>query len=321
MVATLRWLYAASAVLAHGLRQVQVPQPESKSALETWAESASGRSTLKTWVESASSKAAKLGDRRSVILTFSNHDYLPTLANWMAGLRKLGVDNYEVICMDKRMVAFMKSIGRPCLSHRNVQRTPQIWEFRLKMLAKLLDKGVDVVLSDADAFWLRDPAALLTEGGDIVASRGKFPFNVADQLGAAACMGWISFRGTPSVARFLRKEVMSRFAGDDQVALNYALVANGLTFPSRLAYESSTDVAEGNAGSLSVTLLDHQRFQRRCTGNFNGTYVAHCLSNKTGQSKKVMAEKFGLWTLRDDWEQVPRNGNFSEWIDKVSSSG
>jgi len=273
-------------------------------------------------VDAASRRARPVAPsgRPLVVLTFGNHRYGSVIVNWMVGMHRLGVDNYEVICMDDELAAFMISIGRPCSAMQEVGGDLQhVWLFRLRVLERLLHKGTDVLLSDADAVWLRNPLDFLGSG-DIVASRGILPIPMAAQLGATVCMGWAFFRGTPAVARFVGSEVLARYVDDDQVAVNDALVAKGLHFPSRLDFMNSTGIDNGSAGDISVRLLDHRRFQRICNpSTFGKAYVAHCLCSKDGQTKKVKARENGLWFLSDAWEKVPLNGRFHEWIGTVAS--
>lgn len=256
------------------------------------------------------------------MLTFANDAYRSTLANWMAGMHRLGVDNYEVVCMDRTTASFMASIGRPCSSCAEITGSlHDVWRFRLQVLAELLEKGVDVVFSDVDAIWLQNPFGVL-EGGDIVASRGTIPGRVRLKLGATACMGWVFFRGTPAVARFVREEVVPRFNRDDQWALNFALLGGGLSFsPPLTPYKNSTEIAEGKAGTLAVKLLDDRRFPRRCSRGLDGAVVAHCYSPHSSEHKKGTLRTHHLWFLQDTWEKAPHVRNFSAWIRNVSIAG
>lgn len=67
-----------------------------------------------------------------------------------------------------------------------------------------VEAGHDVIMSDSDALWLADPmkdfSLPVVIDSNIVASRGNFPSQIANQWGATMCMGFIFFRATASRA-------------------------------------------------------------------------------------------------------------------------
>lgn len=120
---------------------------------------------------------------------------------------------------------------------------------RVRVVSCLLEVAhVDVIMSDADALWLGDPAEELFGRGnlsftsvgrsdgasgirdsDIVASRGSFPFGLGRKWGSTVCMGFILFRAknAAKMRRFLN--VMKGLVletGDDQVSDGNASMAH-----------------------------------------------------------------------------------------------
>jgi hypothetical protein len=119
-----------------------------------------------------------------VIVTAADYAFRGILVNWMARMHELRLDNYLVLCLDDELALFMDQIGRPCI-HNNIGQK-DIWLIRFQTAATLLDGGMNVLMSDTDAIWLKDPTDLLQ--GDIVASRGNMPEDVVSKFGATACM-------------------------------------------------------------------------------------------------------------------------------------
>ena len=75
-----------------------------------------------------------------------------------------------------------------------------LWQFRIKFLATLLERGVALLMNDLDAVWIQDPNtaifAKLPNNTDIIAQRASFPFdlgrdfgNTPGKWGATICMG------------------------------------------------------------------------------------------------------------------------------------
>ena len=93
--------------------------------------------------------------------------------------------------------------------NRSISKLNVIGE-RQRFGLRALEAGLNVVHSDADALWLRDPSPLFV-GGDVVAERiwGK-PSSVVKAWGAGLCTGFYFLRATRAVqalARTVRDEI------------------------------------------------------------------------------------------------------------------
>jgi hypothetical protein len=103
-------------------------------------------------------------------------------------------------------------------------------EFLLRLVVK---NGRDVLMSDLDALWLRDPLPLLRAHANagIIGSRGSWPANALYAWGGSAfCMGFIFFRGTDPRVRALVSEVLHLPIVEDQEDLNRRLCARGVVW-------------------------------------------------------------------------------------------
>ena len=66
----------------------------------------------------------------------------------------------------------------------------KIWLIRIKILSQLLQEGYDVILSDSDAVWLKNPFIEIQffAAFDIISSRAVYPVEITKRLGASLCM-------------------------------------------------------------------------------------------------------------------------------------
>lgn len=276
-----------------------------------------------------------------VILTAANYAYRGVLVNWMASLQKLRIDNYIVLCLDDQMVLFMARIGRPCiyrpargLGHKWYAFESDIWLRRFQTVQVLLNSGMNVLMSDADAIWLKDPTDLLR--GDIAASRGMMPSDVASRFGVSVCMGFVYFRSVAPV-RMLVEEILDKGVQipgekfDDQTEFNNKLVEHDLKFSKKLGYIESEEIDYGNVSigedmTIDIAMLDSRRFQRGMQKN-DDAYIAHYLYDPAhaAETKQAQLKASGLWYIRENWEN-PTHGDtssfassryFDAWITNV----
>lgn len=268
-------------------------------------------------------------DRRPLTLMFGNDAYREVIINQMVGFHALNFTSYEIVCLDQQLADFMVSIGKPCIGELIGGDLGSIWQARLYIINNLLANGTSVLLTDADAVWIKNPMEFLKDA-DIATQRGSYPVHVRDQLGATACMGFAYFAGSPAVSNFFHEEVMTKFehGHDDQVALNEALLDDGIYFDHKLDYEQSRNIDRGiipakvHRRELHVNFLDHYRFSRVCkAGTIHAdTIVAHCRSPKTGLSKIRELKAHGTHWLTDDWGSVRGNEDFEEYIGSISTN-
>eukprot|EP01061_Rhynchopus_euleeides_P001393 TRINITY_DN10985_c0_g2_i1.p1 TRINITY_DN10985_c0_g2~~TRINITY_DN10985_c0_g2_i1.p1 ORF type:complete len:443 (+),score=119.05 TRINITY_DN10985_c0_g2_i1:49-1377(+) len=223
------------------------------------------------------------------------------------------------------------------LDEIHLKRTKEtLWYHRWKLLLRLLNKNVHVLMADLDALFVRDPLPLLHQYGgqaDVISQRGSFPKTLYDKWGSCICMGFTYWRSTEATKIFtatVHKMIAS--TGDDQVGVNMALDQSAVEWRTqavnrKVEYETSKEPSIGltNKG-LRVLLLPHSKFPRKCEeygeGDIQHSYVAHCyVSAKQGDAKMKEAKKFGLWSIKQDWETVDAASvnTFSEYLDLVRS--
>lgn len=225
-------------------------------------------------------------------------------------------DNLLIICLDEESSAFLKSqLGIRCAEYHyegDAMARKDIWALRTLVASCLLRAGHDMLLSDADAIWLKDPIEYMSLVGakysNVVASRGSNPKHLGHAWGSTLCFGFILFRaggaGMSTLINTVRQDAAR--LGNDQWAINEALNDFGIAWDpeSDMVLDHSTRVGRGTVerlrdsdGEFVVTLLPHSTFTRRCgkTPLSNDTVVAHCHSPEKGESMERWMKQSNLW--------------------------
>ncbi|HEX9885676.1 MAG TPA: putative nucleotide-diphospho-sugar transferase [Longimicrobiales bacterium] len=266
-------------------------------------------------------RAAEVDGR--VILVFADEAYGSILANWLAAVDRLDLGGYLVVALDRPTERWLAQRGvprlRPPAPRRpalglpvgpvRARRARRLWSLRLDVIRQVLALGVDVVHSDADAVWLRDPMGdpLGASAEDLVISQGTtWPREVHGRWGFVVCCGLFQVRAN-DVARRLLAEVAEdlRETGDDQASLNRVLARRDVRWeapsPYRLEYDRTEIVCSrepllGRAGPLTVAVLPHHLFQR-IHRPAEAPYVKHLLAPKESRAKEEALKAAGCWFL------------------------
>eukprot|EP01061_Rhynchopus_euleeides_P022801 TRINITY_DN3722_c0_g1_i2.p1 TRINITY_DN3722_c0_g1~~TRINITY_DN3722_c0_g1_i2.p1 ORF type:complete len:539 (+),score=165.26 TRINITY_DN3722_c0_g1_i2:32-1618(+) len=203
--------------------------------------------------------------------------------------------------------------------------TTTLWFARWKLLVRLLDSGINVMLADLDAIFLKNPLPFLRQlpPADLIAQRGSFPQWLSAKWGAALCMGFVYWRSTPATRRFTvaMNQVLLK-TGDDQIGVNVALDKVNIRWDEGMTqFTESRNVSLGTTErGLRVAMLPHNMFPRICDDLplDKDVLVAHCFeSKKSGEAKKQKAMQLGLWVLVDNWEALPALPRFDDYLASV----
>lgn len=124
-------------------------------------------------------------------------------------------DNIYLLCLDTESEVDIEKMGFHCVSTGKMwnRKIHFVWKLRIEVLSCLLEADYNVILSDSDALWIKDPKedldSPLARGSSIVASRGNFPKGIGQRWGSTFCMGFILFRAGACMGTVLTK--MKRF--------------------------------------------------------------------------------------------------------------
>jgi hypothetical protein len=247
-----------------------------------------------------------------LIVTFSDAQYLPLLDQWVQRLERLGLRRIRIYGLDATTVAWCRRRGVDSVAlswkHGDLR---DLWIQRIQVFTSLLREGEEIIHSDSDAVWLRNPlqcGSAVGRSEDLLFSQGTvWPPDVHDAWGFVLCCGWFRARATPGVLSFfsaLQEDVRS--TGDDQISVNRLLHAAGADWEQddaaayRLPFREGwmrcwklPIVARLRAPALSVALLPHREFQR-LPETTPDAVVKHFLTPKDCGEKLAVMRKLGL---------------------------
>lgn len=244
------------------------------------------------------------------IISFCNYPYREIALNWVKHLEELSIDNYEVLCLDPESDEYLKSHG--CHS-RVLDEFSDDWISGCKhtmrrtfIFKKYLEDGFDIIHSDTDALWLKNPMPDLIEanGQDIIVStvrhNGAFPPEVREAFGFTCCMGWIFFRSNHKTIDYLDRFLNTReIKGSDQKNFNQFLLHNQPTSqPHKLGDEliiDNTADQDYNYNELSLLALSKPLVKRGPIEE--KTYVWHPNTKKEAEYKKDSFIKARKWKI------------------------
>jgi hypothetical protein len=248
-----------------------------------------------------------------IILCFVNEPYIRVARNWLLAVDRLGLSpgvtlvTLDAAAEDAFQGAGIATLNRP-LPSRDVA---DLWLHRTKVILTLLREGHDIVHSDADAVWLRNPLPhLFDDGEDMVFSQGTtWPLRSLERRRFVLCGGLFAIRSSQKSIAFW-DQVASRLerGGDDQKVLNHLIDRRfsewtikdpyELTFRNRTilcSREKITAAADG----MTVSVLPHHLYPR-LLADTGPAFVAHPVSAKTGVATEDVLRERKLWFLEGD---------------------
>ena len=191
---------------------------------------------------------ARKAEANVLVLLTANVDHERLLANQLLNLRRLGVRNVAVACLDAELGPRLAARGLRCdllLRDSNASGLHLHEWARMHVIGRFLACGVDLVVADNDAVWARSPLAVLRElrDEDLVASRGNMPGAVAAEWGAALNVGFLFVRANAATSALwsavLQSGVVSA-ACNLQTQLNRVLIWWSSATPGvRIGYNRS----------------------------------------------------------------------------------
>jgi hypothetical protein len=295
-----------------------------------------------------------------VTLVTAGSSHEKGLLNWLGSTEKYGkphLDSIVVLAMDKPMHKLLTAHG--CNSilagvpHGSLRVRDHVWLTRIRIVHDFLARGKDVLVSDLDALWLRDPIPVvrgsIASGADIVSSRASnWPKAQSEKWGKVLCMGFVYFRATSVTTELMEEVVRSMEVAtqpDDQVAVNVALDAHGLqwvlggsvgrtTKGLKVALLSSEQVYRESGVTLadalkrpSILVYHAPDFVRTATNETLPLWVPRKSFDSFDEWRLRVN---GMWTLRDNYYQnssqnvvslrSQKHDRFRDWIASINTA-
>ncbi|XVE85155.1 hypothetical protein DITRI_Ditri17bG0069000 [Diplodiscus trichospermus] len=112
---------------------------------------------------------------RTVVLTVAGYSYKDMLMSWVCRLRRLRITNFLVCALDYETYQFSIMQGLPVFNdpsapsdisfnncHFGTKCFQRVTKVKSRMVLKILKLGYNVLLSDVDVYWFRNPLPLLS---------------------------------------------------------------------------------------------------------------------------------------------------------------
>ena len=291
---------------------------------------------------------------KDLVVIFVDTTYLETFGVWLDHYKQhdnsgriLSIFAVSEMAFNKISIAFsshptqtkLGGVGETLLVNLNPGKDIQnddhfldrLWAVRLQIMRRIINTfpNVNVLYTDADAIWLKDPVQLYNHprhlSSNIVASRGTYPDDCPlgkelkdDPINhlntATICFGFTYFRNSPDMQQLTQnlENAIARYRNDDQIVINCVLSLQygtsddvNIHDPISMATFTQDDKSiirsffgKVIAHNIKVSLLPYEQVTRRCdrdSGMLDNAVVAHCFTTqKEGQSKMQIFEKYGF---------------------------
>ncbi|MBU0481318.1 MAG: glycosyltransferase family 77 protein [Proteobacteria bacterium] len=272
--------------------------------------------------------------RQTVIFSLVSKEYLMVGENWASHISSLGITDYILFCGDQESYAYYHSRGLPCIrldlptvsgdtlnSAGFLPKGLLMASMKFLICQLLIDEGFNVIFSDIDAFWIKNPLDLLERDTHDVAFQNiyLFPNEIVQLWGFAACSGFFFIRNTKAgklLTSSAQRYVLENC--DDQAAFNLALVQQGIRWsykepeqvksthgnPIRVFFQKTrtghgiyTPVkGTSEDGNLTVTSLPQLLFRRHMFMELPlaSVFIFHPNSPKSDRGKIQVFAKYGF---------------------------
>ncbi|GLT67945.1 hypothetical protein SLA2020_402180 [Shorea laevis] len=128
---------------------------------------------------------------KTIVLTVAGYSYKDMLMSWSCRLRSLSVTNFLVFALDYETYQFAILQGLPVFSdpesaprnisfndcHFGTKCFQRVTKVKSRMVLTILKLGYNVLLSDVDVYWFRNPLPLLSSFGPTVLAAQSDEYN------------------------------------------------------------------------------------------------------------------------------------------------
>lgn len=248
--------------------------------------------------------------------------------NWMAHMNAIGIDKFLVVAMDEAMQHRLERAGIEAGRADFDGSKSDFWTYRMLVWDLLIRHDIEIVQSDIDALWLKNPIPEYFSSAefDIIWSQGTYhPTAVLERWGFVLCTGLFWARPTAGSKQFfiaLTDQSWRIREGDDQDVINRLLLERGTVWevPSSGIHQMTVrghtftgyrDLVIGRCDQLGLkmAMLPHDLFPRLTTAE-SGPYVKHVLRSPDPVQRVPELRAANCWMLD---EQEGRLGTRQQW--------
>ncbi|XP_041479219.1 UDP-D-xylose:L-fucose alpha-1,3-D-xylosyltransferase 3-like [Lytechinus variegatus] len=240
-----------------------VSQPSTRPTTALLIKSPRRNSTSKEHLQTVkpTSSQSRETPRPWVILATTNQAFLDFTENWLESLKRSNItDHVTIIAEDnatRQALANRKDIKLEILLTDNANLPSKFLSFgsrdyirlvnkRPSYILSYLEKGVDVLFSDVDTVWLKNPLSFFTGDYDLYIGRDIYDNPKAPDV---ACAGFVYYSATNATIDLLLKWIRSihdRPGVPDQELLNHWLRNHATRQTLNVKYLDQRQFPNGN---------------------------------------------------------------------------
>lgn len=252
-----------------------------------------------------------MSEENTIIVVFANSDYDKILQNWLKAIKKINISNYLIVAMDKVLFEQLQEKNIPSILRICDINHGAIWIHRINIIKEILEYGYNVVHSDADAVWLKNPLYdyIYNQPYDIVFSQGTYwPKHIHKEFGFVLCCGFFYLQANKNTLEFINKvaiDVVS--SNDDQVSCNDYMLKNNIQWQipknnyiksfQGIDFKCSNQLIVGSSDLLNIAVLPHSKFQR-IQDSDRDIYIKHIISEKKENTIIDVLKRNNCWFLK-----------------------
>uniref|UniRef100_A0A803L0S4 Nucleotide-diphospho-sugar transferase domain-containing protein n=1 Tax=Chenopodium quinoa TaxID=63459 RepID=A0A803L0S4_CHEQI len=263
-------------------------------------------------------------ENKTVVLAVAGYSYKDMLMNWVCRLRHLMINNLLVCALDDETYEFSIQQGIPVfrdsLAPRNISFNDchfgtkcfqKVTKTKSRLVLQVLKLGYNVILSDVDVYWFKNPIPLLQTFGPavFVAQSDEYKVSVPINLPRRLNSGFYFVRSDDPTIAAMEKVVMHAMTSDLSEQPSFYDTLCGLDGANRVGdnrcWEPRTN--------LTVQFLDRNLFPN---GAYQGLWEE--------RNVRAACVKKGCYVLHNNWisgrtKKLKRQVHSGLWDYDISS--
>lgn len=221
--------------------------------------------------------------RERLVVTFVNIAFMEIFDRWHSCFKNCSNEALLVVALDKSALDYLEERNIPSVlvaehsfenflskkdfNRHEKQKLSILWRIRWSVFERVISHGIELIHSDSDALWLRNPMSeLKSKKFDMITSIGRsWPTNIKEQWGFVLCMGFFALRPTEA-SRSFTKLVRERLNGgetDDQVSANQIILENKVTWSE---HKNGNKETFASSIKLRVLAISDEKVSRKSQG-------------------------------------------------------
>jgi hypothetical protein len=232
-------------------------------------------------------------ENSTLILSFCNFDYVKVALNWVEYLNKLEINNYLIVALDSETETFLKdhNVNTKLIKGEIPKRSGKGWRWRFQQTYEFVKDGYNVIHSDLDAVWLKNPLDIIDTKYDIIASTdtGGFPPETYQKWNFTMCMGWMYYASTNATLNLFESILKNKKNFDDQMEFNNYISDKVGIRDIYIKMDGSKKIQIDNA---IICVLNENVIKR--SDYDENAFVCHPLMKKKADCE-IQLKRRGLW--------------------------